>query len=107
MTPLSWPDHWSSPLWALAVIVVAGVALVAIGIMGPRLFRGTRPVTVRALLCPRRRQRFDVQFQVTAWEGARVDVSRCAAFSPPSAVACDKACIAADPAETDGRPIGP
>lgn len=95
------------PLWPIALVVAVALALVVLGLMGPRVFRGTRPVSVRALLCPRRRERFDVEFKVTAWEGERVDVGRCTAFDPPSAVACDKECLAADTAATDGRPIGP
>jgi hypothetical protein len=36
---------------------------------------------------------FDVQFEVTAWEGVRTDVTRCSAFDPPVDVTCPKACM--------------
>lgn len=75
--------------------IVIGVGLVLVMILlgtGARFTRGTRGVTLW-FECPLRKQPVRVEFQVTAWDGRRVDVDCCSAFAPPSAITCDKACL--------------
>lgn len=82
-----------STLWPLLLVAVVGILLGLLLAAGPSVFRGTRRVEVHAFPCPIRGQAFDVEFEVTAWDGARVDVTRCAAFQPDTAVSCAKACL--------------
>lgn len=94
MTSLaSWPESWSSPLWPVAIVAGTAIVLIVILLAGPRLVRDTRAVTM-ALWCPVRDREADVTFQVTVWDGRCVDVERCSLLAPPTAVNCDKACLA-------------
>jgi hypothetical protein len=79
-------------LWPLAIVLGTGVALVALYIAGPRLFTGTVTIA-RAFWCPFRHVNVDVEFDRSAWDGRPVDVRRCSAFTPPTDVGCDKACL--------------
>ena len=92
-------------LWPLFFVLAVVALLVAMLAVGPRLFRGTRAVAT-GLWCPFRRQDVDIVFRVEAWEGRRVDVERCSAFSPPTSVTCDKGCLDrhALVVAADGRP---
>jgi hypothetical protein len=51
-----------------------------------------RPVS-RSFWCPRRGAQVTAEFQEDVWDGRRLDVTRCSAFDPPTAVACDKVCL--------------
>ena len=82
-----------SIMWSLMIVIVVVVALAIVQRCGPRLFRGTRTVST-ALWCPSRARDLDVDLRVTAWDGRAVDIERCAAFDAPTAVVCEKACLA-------------
>lgn len=93
MTSLaSWLESWSSPLWPLAIVAGTGIVLVTVLLAGPRLVRGTHAVRT-AFWCPFRKRQADVTFRLAVWDGRRVDVERCSVFTPPTAVACEKACL--------------
>lgn len=79
-------------VWPLAIVVSVGVVLAGIFAAGPRLFPGLHP-SRRAFRCPFLDQNVDVEFQESVWDGKRVDVTRCSAFVPPTAVKCDKHCV--------------
>jgi hypothetical protein len=79
-------------LWPLPVIVTVGVVLLVMLRIGPRLFPGTR-LTDRAFWCPFKARDVAVQFEETVWDGELCDVEQCTAFSPSTAVACDKKCL--------------
>lgn len=81
--------------WPLAIVAAVGVVLGVALVTGRRLFRGTRIVHVHSLSCPIRHEPYDVGFTVTAWDGDAIDVVSCTAFSPSSAVRCEKVCLAA------------
>ena len=82
-----------SMLGSLLIVVVVVAVLAIVQRCGPRLFPGTRTVS-SALWCPSRKRDLDVDLRVTAWDGRAVDIERCAAFDPPTAVVCEKACLA-------------
>ncbi len=79
-------------LWPLLVITAVGAVLIAALRMGPRVFPGSRHAG-RAFWCPFRERDVAVQFQETVWDAALRDVERCSAFSPPTAIGCDKKCL--------------
>lgn len=77
--------------WIIPSALAAALVLLFIRTLGPRLFRGT--VTWRyAFRCPVKEQDVAVDFRESAWDGQRLDVERCTAFTPPDDVRCDKAC---------------
>jgi hypothetical protein len=78
--------------WPLVFVAATAVALAALLVFGARLFRGTRVVR-EVLRCPVKHRDFVVDCEITAWDAARVDVKACAAFEPPTAITCDKACL--------------
>ncbi len=43
--------------------------------------------------CPFRDRHVTTEFQEDAWNGKLMDVQSCDAFTPPTAVACDKLCL--------------
>jgi hypothetical protein len=83
----------------LAIVLSVGVVLVCAFIVGPRLFRGAIAVR-RSFHCPFRDQNVSAEFAESAWDGERADVTRCSAFDPPTAVACEKQCLGLERFET-------
>jgi hypothetical protein len=81
-----------SIVWPLLLIVTVVLLLLLALRMGERFSPGTVPFT-RAFRCPFRDEDVRVEFAERAWDGRRVDVCRCSAFAPPSAVTCDKGCV--------------
>ena len=59
---------------------------------GERFAPGT-VLRSRSFWCPFRARNVRVEFEETAWDGRRVDVCRCSAFTPETTVACNKACL--------------
>jgi hypothetical protein len=47
----------------------------------------------RAVWCPVRDRKTEVELVEEAWDGKRVDVLECSVFDPPSAVSCEKPCL--------------
>ena len=77
--------------WPLAIVSLVALVLVVGLLSGRRLFAGTRNLS-DSFWCPFRGRFVDVEFKIDAWEGQRVDVVTCSAFTPSSAVTCDKRC---------------
>jgi hypothetical protein len=73
------------------------------------LMRGaSRPVT-RTVWCPVHDHQLTAELAEEFWDGRRVDVNQCSAFSPPTAVTCTKACLRLTerprPAAASGIPL--
>ena len=78
--------------WIIPGALAAAALLLVVRTLGPRLVRGT--LTWRyAFRCPAKHEDVDAEFRESAWDGRRLEVERCSAFSPPEDVRCDKACI--------------
>ena len=77
--------------WIIPAALAAAVVLLAVRALGPRLFRGTLSWRY-AFRCPAKHQDVDAEFRESVWDGRRLDVERCSAFTPPDDVRCDKAC---------------
>jgi hypothetical protein len=48
---------------------------------------------LRSVWCPVRDRYFAAEIEEEVWDGKRVGVSSCEAFSPPSVVTCEKRCL--------------
>lgn len=79
-------------LWPLMIVGVVGLILLVALAVGPKVTRGTRAVT-SFIRCPVRQEPVRVDFRVTAWDGRSLDVDRCSAFNPATAIGCDKLCL--------------
>jgi hypothetical protein len=92
------------------VVYLALLAVIVLLFVRHRgLMRGrTRPVA-RTVWCPVRDCRLTAELEEEFWDGRRVDVSRCSAFSPPTAVNCSKVCLRLTerprPATASGIPL--
>ncbi len=84
-------------MWGLTGLIIVGLALgtaVALTlVITLGRFRGIRRFVIRFLWCPFRERNVAVQFEEEAWDGRSVDVKQCTAFSPPTAVGCEKTCL--------------
>jgi hypothetical protein len=80
-------------LWPLAIVQGTGAVLGKMYALGAHLFPGHRQASY-AFWCPFRRTNVRVGFTEVTWSGSLVEVDRCTAFTPPTAVTCDKACLA-------------
>jgi hypothetical protein len=77
--------------WIIPSALAAALLLLFIRALGPRLFGGT--VTWGyGFRCPFKEQDVATEFRESAWDGRRLDVERCSAFTPSDDVRCDKAC---------------
>jgi hypothetical protein len=77
--------------WIVPVALAAAVVLFVIRLLGPHLFRGT--LTWRySFRCPGKQQDVEADFRESEWDGRRLDVERCSAFTPAEDVRCNKAC---------------
>ncbi len=78
-----------------AVIVVLALGT-AVGLLLVIVFRPLRGVTravTRAFWCPFRDRDVTARFQEDAWDGTRLRVTQCTAFSPATAITCEKRCL--------------
>jgi hypothetical protein len=77
--------------WIIPVALAIAVVLLVVRAFGSRLFRGA--VTWRyEFQCPAERGDVAADFRESVWDGRRLDVKRCSAFTPSEDVRCDKAC---------------
>lgn len=83
--------------WPLAVVLFVAFVLVVVLLNGRRLFTGTRNIA-ESFWCPFKSQLVQVEFEIDAWGGQRIDVAKCSAFTPPTAMTCDKRCARPAPA---------
>ena len=77
--------------WIIPSALAAALVLLLIRAVGPRLLGGAVTWGYR-FRCPFKEQDVATEFRESAWDGQRLDVERCSAFTPPDEVRCDKAC---------------
>ncbi len=79
----------------LPVIVYAALlaAVVLLLVRHRGLMRGARQAATRTVWCPVQDRKLTATLEEEIWDGRRVDVTQCSAFSPPTAVTCGKACL--------------
>jgi hypothetical protein len=76
----------------LTVTVMVVTALLVIVWVAKRYSVPERAVS-RMFWCPFVRQPVTTEFREDAGTGRRIDVSRCSAFDPSSAIACARSCL--------------
>lgn len=81
-----------SIVWPLLLVMTVGVLLMFALKCGERFAPGTVAYP-RSFWCPFRSENVRAEFEEAAWDGKLVDVCRCSAFAPPTAIACDKRCL--------------
>lgn len=81
------------PWITLAMILMIGFGLLMLvwGVFAafPRVNR----VAERSFWCPLKTQNVTVGFQEDPWDDKPIHVYRCSAFTPPTAVRCDRLCL--------------
>ena len=77
-------------LWPVPIFLGVAAVLIALLVLGRRLFPGTY-TSRRAFWCPFRGANVRVDFTKSMWDANPVDVQACSAFSPP--LQCGKACL--------------
>ncbi|HEX9818726.1 MAG TPA: hypothetical protein VGD07_03830 [Methylomirabilota bacterium] len=88
-------------LVSLLIVLVMGLALVLLVWGAFTVFPTVNRAVTRSFWCPFRRRDVSAEFQEDAWDDRPLDVTRCTAFEPPSAITCDKACL--HPPKVDAR----
>jgi hypothetical protein len=71
--------------------LLAAVVLLVVRARG--LMRGLSRRGTRTVWCPVHDRALTATLEEEVWDGRRVDVDECSAFSPPTAVTCGKACL--------------
>ena len=79
-------------LWTLLLILCAGLSL-ALALKCGEQFGAGIVTRSRSFWCAPRNQNVTVEFAETTDDARRLAVCSCSAFAPPTAVACDKACL--------------
>jgi hypothetical protein len=93
-------------------IVVHAALLVVIALLIVRhrgLMRGYRRRVARTIWCPVNDRKLSAELVEAVWDGQRLDVAQCSAFSPATAVTCEKVCLRLTdrprPAPASGIPL--
>ncbi len=68
-------------------------AVVLLLVRARGLMRGVRRRVTSRVWCPVHDRKLTATLEEEVWDGRRIDVSECSAFSPTTAVTCGKACL--------------
>ena len=77
----------------IVVYLALLTAVVLLLVRSRGLMRGVSRRVTRPVWCPMHDRKLTATLEEEAWDGRRVDVNQCSAFSPPTAVICGKACL--------------
>ena len=95
---------------AIIIVLALGTALALLLLIVFGAFRGVVRTVRRSFWCPVRGSNVTAEFQEEAWDGEPLEVSSCTAFTPPTAITCEKLCLDRDKfrvAKTSVRATGP
>jgi hypothetical protein len=73
------------------LVLLAAIVLLLVRRHG--VMRGVSRRVTRSVWCPVRDRGMTATLQEDFWDGTRVEVEECSAFSPATAVTCEKACL--------------
>jgi hypothetical protein len=80
-------------LLSLLIVLAMGLGLAVLVWRVSTVSGGIDRVVTRWFWCRFRTQNVNAEFQEDPWSGRPVGISRCTAFTPPSAITCDKDCL--------------
>ena len=75
------------------VVSVALLTAVLLLVLYREAMRDVTRLTARTVWCPLHDRRLSVTLEEGRWDGRRIDVEQCSAFSPPTAISCGKSCL--------------
>lgn len=78
-----------------STITVSAIAVAAAFLMWGALSSVPRVIrhATRSLRCPVSNERVTQELDEDAWDAIPLDVTRCTAFTTPTAITCDKLCL--------------
>jgi hypothetical protein len=93
----------AEPFFTILTVLVFGASIILlVWAVFRALPSGSRRVA-RWFWCPFRDCNVTAEFREKPWDGTRIDVSRCTAFTPPEAVNCAKLCLGLKKFPAPGR----
>jgi len=81
------------PSGMIVIALALATALVLLAIVTFGALRGVTRTVTRSFWCPFLDLNVRAEFQEKAWDGKPVEVNRCTAFSPTTAITCKKLCL--------------
>lgn len=81
------------PSGFIIIGLALATALALLLILAFGSFPGMIRTVRREFWCPVAGGHVVAEFQEEAWDGRRVEVDRCSAFTPPTAITCKKLCL--------------
>lgn len=81
------------PSGMIIIVLALGTALGLLLIAMFGALPGVTRTVIRSFRCPFLKRNVTAEFQEEAWDGRPVEVSRCTAFTPPTAITCEKLCL--------------
>lgn len=83
----------AQPLFTILTVLVFGASIILFVWAVFRALPSGSRLVARLFWCPFRERNVTAEFRENPWDGTRIDVSRCSAFTPPDAVTCEKLCL--------------
>lgn len=87
----------SQPWTTILIVLVIGFGLVLVVWAVFATFPRVPRLVERSFWCPYRSRDVTVEFQENPWDNRPLQVDRCSAFVPPTAVRCEKLCLHLSP----------
>lgn len=92
------------PSGMIVIALALATALVLLSVVTVGALRGVTRAVTRSFWCPFLDRNVTAEFKEEAWDGKPVEVNRCTAFSPTTAITCKKLCLGDYGAVTRGGP---
>lgn len=77
----------------IIIVLALGTALALLLVAAFGSLAGVTRLVTRSFWCPFLDREVTAEFQEDAWDGKPVEVNRCTAFTPPTAITCEKLCL--------------
>jgi len=78
---------------AIIIVLALGTAVALLLLAAFGSLPGVTRIVRRSFWCPFLARNVTAEFQEEAWDGKPVEVNRCSAFTPPTAITCEKLCL--------------
>lgn len=78
---------------AIIIVLALGTAVALLLMAAFGGLPGVIRIVRRSFWCPFLARNVTAEFQEQAWDGKPVAVNHCTAFTPPTAITCEKLCL--------------